>query len=926
MNQRQGTKNPAGSSRASRNVRLVAAVLAVYAVAVPLILSAILAPGVSAGFPPLLHTAALTIVMLGPGIAAVVMLLRGLDAIVRDLTERHDGEPRQIVIHALFHGIAFAYIAGAAFLGVTPDRLMPLLAVSLLGVLCGWLLFIHLMVQPEPSLARRSAAMVADIAFISAYLHIGDRLAAPWVSMYLWCSLGFGAYFGLRWLLAGAVLSLLSFAGVFATTPYWAERPEAAAGVAIALVLLPPCAANLVRRLAAAKALVEEAKDAKSRFLSIMSQELRVPVNELIGTGAALGRSALDGEQRSLLTRIQISTRALLGLINDILDFSNMGAGKFRWDVEGFSLHEVLGGTIMLLRPQAGAKGLALSLRIDPRLPHAYRGLPQHLRHVLTSLVGNAIRCTPRGRVDVSARLIERLGDTVRLRLAVRDDAIGVAYRPPHANAGDEFFDITVEAEGAVTRRHGGLGLVVAKQLTESMGGTLQIESELGKGSSFIVDLALPIDAAGASRAPDLAGRDAFVVTADADLAALLEEWLGGWRGEVKRFADGDAAARHLAGAPRSSLRALLLIDGRDDPLAGLSIAHRLTAATGRAPLVLFIAPQAGADSIAGLAAAQLAAVVEAPISDAALANALLAALAGDVAEAEAAEPSPSAEIEPTPSAMAPFAASRPLRVLVAEDSEANRKILKRILDLAGHEAVIVDDGEAALSILDRERFDLALLDIDMPEMGGREVTKLYRMEHLGEARLPIIALAAEATSETERQCQEAGMDSIVTKPVEAAQLLAAIDEIYERVAAPVGAAMASPIVTPISSHPRFFSDAGAIVDEATIDALRMLGGGSDFLRDIIESFCNDGRRLLQRLREAAAEGDLHAFKELTHSLRSGAANVGAARLCQVLATLKDITTNDLRQHGPGYVDKLQGEFTKLESVLDRMAKESRSG
>ncbi len=105
-----------------------------------------------------------------------------------------------------------------------------------------------------------------------------------------------------------------------------------------------------------------------------------------------------------------------------------------------------------------------------------------------------------------------------------------------------------------------------------------------------------------------------------------------------------------------------------------------------------------------------------------------------------------------------------------------------------------------------------------------------------------------------------------------------------------------------------------------------MLGGSSDFLRDIIESFCNDGRRLLQRLREAAAEGDLHAFKELTHSLRSGAANVGAARLCQTLATLKDVTAKDLRLHGSGYVDKLQGEFTKLEGALDRMAAESRSG
>jgi two-component system, sensor histidine kinase RpfC len=128
--------------------------------------------------------------------------------------------------------------------------------------------------------------------------------------------------------------------------------------------------------------------------------------------------------------------------------------------------------------------------------------------------------------------------------------------------------------------------------------------------------------------------------------------------------------------------------------------------------------------------------------------------------------------------------------------------------------------------------------------------------------------------------------------------------------------------VTPISAHPRYFADAGAVVDEATIEALRMLGGSSDFLGDVVETFCNDGRRLLEHLRQAVADGDLRAFKELTHSLRSGAANVGAARLCQALTGLRDITGKDLRQNGASYIEKLQGEFSKLESTLSRMVRE----
>lgn len=271
-------------------------------------------------------------------------------------------------------------------------------------------------------------------------------------------------------------------------------------------------------------------------------------------------------------------------------------------------------------------------------------------------------------------------------------------------------------------------------------------------------------------------------------------------------------------------------------------------------------------------------------------------------------------------------APARRLKILVAEDNNANRKILRRILEVAGHHVAAVNDGEAALSELERDRFDLVLMDINMPEMSGYEVTKLYRMGHLGEARLPIIALTADATSETERQCREAGMDAVLTKPVEAMQLLAAIDDTHGRLAARGSAAPASPVVTPISAHPRYFSDAGAVVDEATIEALRMLGDGSDFLGDVIETFCTDGRRLVEHLREAAAEGDLRSFRELLHSLRSGAANVGAARLCQTLSTLREVTGRDLRQHGTSYVDKLQSEFAKLETALGRMAKESRRG
>ncbi|HEY3918281.1 MAG TPA: response regulator [Stellaceae bacterium] len=906
----------------SRSARGVTIGLAVYAVAAPLLVAGIIASGLVPKAAPAVIMIGLGLALLGPGLAAIILALRGVGAVTRDLTMRADSEPQQAILRLFVSGAVLVYLGALAYWGESGDAILPLLAVDLPGMLTAWLLFVHLMANPAPSRPRRAAAMVNDVTLLSVFLHVGGAYAAPWFGVYLWLVLGFGFRFGVKAMIACTALALAGFAAVFVTTDYWELRWPIAAGIPFALVLLPSTAASFVRRLGIAKDETAAATKDKNRLLAILGHELRAPLNSVIGMGLLMGRTQLDPDQRDMLASVQYSARSLLGLVNDLFDLSQLDAGKLPPAIESFVLTEVLGGAVALIRPPASAKGLALTLRIDPRLPHVCRGLPQQLRQAMVYLLANAVTVTRKGHVDLRATLSDRDEGWVSLALAVRDGGPGIA-REEQAH----LFDMNADKS---PQQRGGIGLAIAKRLAEMMGGDIAVASEIGKGSTFTVTLTLAQDPSDSVRAPDLAGQQLVLISDDTEFAGAVEGKLKLWRGQVLWIDDAEKALGELALAGRSNRPAVVIIDGSQDPLAGLSLAHRAATAMAIPPVMLFIAPERGSDAIAGLATAQIAAVVEAPLSDGDLASALLGILAGDERLARPLEldpPPASAAAVPQALEVPSVAATKPLKVLVAEDNAASARLVKSVLESAGHEVEIASDGEAALGALERTRFDIALLDINMPEISGYEVAKLYRIGHVGEQRLPIVALTADATSETERLCREAGMDAVLTKPVEAAQLLSTLDEIHARLIRPERIAVGAPqvVVTPITAHPRFVPDSGATVDESTFEALKNLGG-SDFVFEVVDTFRKDGTRLIEQLKQAAEKADLREFRDLMHSLRSGAANVGGVKLCQTLTGLRDVSTKDLRASGASYVEKIQGEMTRLDAILGQLLESQRRG
>ena len=855
--------------------------------------------------------------LLGGIACGIAALWRGLDAIVRDFSARDDSEHEQIIIRVIFASLVLDYAFGALSLNRDDPSIATGALAMGIGVVVGWFILLHLMMSPGRSMWRRQLAMLIDLGFLSLYLHFGGASAAACFGLYLWLGIGYGLRYGLRPLLHSTAIAFIGFAAVIATTPFWFDRLPLALGLLGALLVLPAYLTTLIKNLTEAKAQADAANAAKSRFLAIMSHELRTPLNAMIGMDAILRRTRLDARQRDMLATMNSSARALLALINDILDISKIEAGKFAPTIEPFDLHAVLNGTLAMLRPQAAAKDLKLDCRIDPDLPYALKGWPHQLRQIVTNLVANAIKFTDKGRISVTLDALEVDDNQASLRLAVRDEGIGV---PPEAQS--RIFELFTQADGAVTRRYGGtgLGLAIVKQLVELMGGTVSLSSAPGKGSTFTIDLAFLREPEPAADSIDLHGRLVLAVTDDAVLSTWLHQRIEAWRGTLRSFKDAAAAAQFIETLSTDDGRAILFVDARRDPVDALSVTSRATG-NGLEPLVLLLANAGHVDSLASLAGARVSSLLREPLDETRLQRALHALPAPEI-------DAPAIEGEEEQKAGEISTSRRPLKILLAEDNAANRMIIQRILELAGHACVTANDGEEALQILDQPGIDLVLMDINMPELSGYEAAKLYRMAHLDEPRMPILALTADATSQTERLCREAGMDGVLTKPIEASHLLATIESVSERVAAgTLGTDAGAPsVVTPIAQHPRYGVDSGAVLDEAAVEALKALGAGSDFFNDVIENFRSDVREILDDMARATAKRDLRAFRDHAHSLRSSAAHIGAVRFYRTLFALRDLTAQQLEKEGAALLDKLRGEYTKLDAALRQKVQEARRG
>lgn len=775
-----------------------------------------------------------------------------------------NGEHEQAVLRVVFTSTLFVYLFLSR--GTNPDQA----SISVLDFLAAYtflsvLLILFLLARPTESRIRIFSSIIFDVGATTFAMLVTRENGAIFYGIYLWVIVGNGLRYGSQALLLSYAASLAGFVSVAFLNSYWSSHPRLTVALFIPLFLVPLYILKLRNQLNQAIETSKEANKAKSHFLAHMSHEMRTPLNGIIGANDLLTATTLNSEQRDLANTLENSSRILKQMIDNVLDISKIESGKLISEKVEFDLHELVNNTITMFSTQANEKGLRLIARFTPETPFALRGDTQHLLQVIVNLLGNAIKFTHIGNVELRISTVSQDPAHALIRFEIIDTGIGIATEAQHS-----IFERFTQADSSITLKYGGsgLGTTISRDLVKLMGGQIGLQSQLGIGSIFWFDLPLAKQISGFSADIPMSLEQLQVIsiglghTNRVTLANHLASWNVRFQHE-ESLPNFFSSLMQLQAQQKTGV--VVMCDPQSIGMDSEEFSRHISenSQNSKVSLILLDADaqhDTGDDSLVNGYNCRL----RLPLDKTLLFNALHSITA----------PRPLSGVI---SFKEHYERNRlnksGIRILVADDNGTNRKIISKILEHGGHIVELAEDGEQALDALENQHFDLMILDMNMPLMGGLEVVKIHRAINRS-APVPVVILTANATVAAKRECEVAEVDAYLTKPVNAITLLDAVARLT---------ATANQIdVTefPSSLQNEEHADHTILINENTLHQLELLGEGQeDFLTGVIHGFIAETEKLLSAMQTALSNKDYATFKDLAHIVKGSAGNVGGEAL-----------------------------------------------